>query len=671
MDYRTEILDANYRAVDTGRLQLLPRNWDAQAIGGPTFASIDGTGDINALWATSLWLGYHVRIYNDNGTPIWWGIISSVQVRTKGASITVALDNVRNRINVDYSYTDGDGAMQDGDTGWTEHAQSVAAYGRWEERVPLDDVEPDIAVTRRDTWIKRTALPSPIVDWGGGTEAVRLDCIGYWSLLGNVYYPNPLGRVVYDESSNIEHMLGWKLMADWAIGFARKVSPMRIHDLKARLYDVTVGTRLDVSGSVSNNGSFTVTSVPSKPDADHVTYVTNNIYFQENDEMYDNLDGFGVLTSGEMISVSRYPSGYMSNAGMYFLQGVDPHNIEVWPSTITHEGVGLTVQFEQGHSVQVEDAVQNEFPSASTVTLQSRGVRVAQSFQIDGATGWTAHEVMVRLRKIGTPADGVLVRIYSDSAGAPGTVLAGGVIAAADVRTVMEWVTVPMDTPYTLQPATTYWVAASSNVTGASCYAVGLTDTDTAQYAGGVCKVQILDGSWGARWGEPTSMPFQVWGKSDTCTQVREMAAYALPDFTCVVRTPSGVLQRYYRDGKQRALSEARDMIDTGDSSGSRISVNVTPDRMVIVGIEPPDAAADMGASFHYDVLTGVLSRSDGGPAESGALPVGAVVFLDNTESAGAILANMQRTFVERATWDAEDNRLSLEPRERRAPWEI
>jgi hypothetical protein len=86
---------------------LVPRNWEAQATGGPTVATIDGTGDIHALWGATLWLGYHVRIRNAAGTPVWWGMITGATVRTPGAAVTVALDDMRNRINVDYSYGRG------------------------------------------------------------------------------------------------------------------------------------------------------------------------------------------------------------------------------------------------------------------------------------------------------------------------------------------------------------------------------------------------------------------------------------------------------------------------------------------------------------------------------------------------------------------------------------
>ena len=74
---------------------------------------------------------------------------------------------------------------------------------------------------------------------------------------------------------------------------------------------------------------------------------------------------------------------------------------------------------------------------------------------------------------------------------------------------------------------------------------------------------------------------------------------------------------------------------------------------------------------MHYDVLTGELRRAEGGLAEAGMLPAGEVVYLDNSETAGALLAQTQRVFVDRAAWDAERSQLSLEPKGSRAPWEI
>ena len=46
--YTVDVLDRSLQAVDTGRLTLVPRNWEAQATGGPTVATIDGTGAAHA-----------------------------------------------------------------------------------------------------------------------------------------------------------------------------------------------------------------------------------------------------------------------------------------------------------------------------------------------------------------------------------------------------------------------------------------------------------------------------------------------------------------------------------------------------------------------------------------------------------------------------------------------
>jgi hypothetical protein len=112
-------------------------------------------------------------------------------------------------------------------------------------------------------------------------------------------------------------------------------------------------------------------------------------------------------------------------------------------------------------------------------------------------------------------------------------------------------------------------------------------------------------------------------------------------------------------------------MIETGDGDGNRIAVRVTHDRLVIVDMETPIEEGDAGECLHYDALSGELVRADGGLAEAGIVPAGQVIYLDNTETAGALLAQTRRMYVERATYDADSDRLSMEPRGRRTPWEL
>lgn len=671
--FNVEILDRSYTKLDTGRLDFAPLNWEAAAIGGPTLASIDVTGAEEALWVATGWLGHHVRILNEAGTIVWWGFINAVQVMTSGASVNIAIDDMRNRINVDYTYTDNDGAPIDDETGWAEDIPSVTRYGPWEERVTLADTTPDIAAQKRDTWLAQTALPVPSIEWRGGNRGMRIDCVGYWSLMGNVYYANGAGRIVYDEPINMEHMLGWLLTDDWAIGWNHKIGGFRIHDINSRFYDVTVGTQLDVSGSLYNNRSWTVTGVPVKPDSDQVIYQAS-MYFASADEIFDDTFGYEIFTAGEMIHVSgtNNGAGTADNNGYWFIQGFDnPGDMEVGSNfgRFVADSPAELVTMIQGHSVQIEESPNDENPGATFTTLASRGVRVAQSFVSAGT--WTAHEVMVQVKKIGAPTQPLLVRLYSDVAGTPTTVLAFGTIAAADVRTVLEWVTVDFGTPYQLQAATTYWIAVSGGATGLDCYTVGLTDDEDAQYVGGACKIQILAGSWETRWGELTSMPFQLWGKSYTSTQVQAMASVAMPDFQSIVRTASGTIQRFYRDGQSRASSEAQTLIDTGDGAGNRISVRVSHDRIVYIGVEPTIEGSDAGLCVHYDVLTGKLRNPGGGLVEEGMLPDGQIVYMDNVETAGTTLSNVRRVFVEAASYDADNDRLSMESKGRLSPWEL
>lgn len=670
--YGVEVYTRGWERVDTSSVTLTPETWEAQATGGPTLATITVTGARQWLWTAAGWLGYHVRIVNATGTAVWWGLITRSQLNTGVCRITLDMADVRNRLLVDYSYADGDGVQQEGATDWAQNAGSVARYGALEERVPLSDTDATAAAAKRDTWLGKSALPQPTVEWDEGAAQLTLECSGYWPLLDNVYYANSLGRVVYDQSETLEHILGWKLADTDRIAFNRKVG-LKIHDLNARLGALTEGTRLDVSGTASNNASYTVTGAVNA-DLEYHTYTTNDVFFADTDEVYDNLDGFSVFDAGEMIYITGTDDdvGHAENDGLYILQKVEPHNIEVWDSTIQNSATGQTVTFAQGHSVTVEEPPVNEWPGAATFVLQSRGVRVAQSFQIEGSTAWAAHEIMVRVRKVGSPGTPLYVRIYSDSAGTPNAVLAEGSIAAADVRTVSEWVTVALGTAYTLQPATTYWVAVHGQTTVGSmdqnCYALGLCDDADNQYTGGACKVQIVAGSWETRWGDAVSMPFQVWGKQESTAQVLAIMLASSPYLAGGrVATGSGMMQRQYRDGTQRALYEAQQLVDTGNTAGTRLSVDITAQRYAVVGVE---SAADDSLAPRFDVASGRLNRPDGGPMETGVLPYGQTVLLDNAEDTHDYYSRLQRVTVERVTYDARENAYRMESRQRRQPWE-
>ena len=669
-----EIYTRAWERVDASSVTLRYLTGEAQATGGHTLATIAATGERGWLWAATGWLGYHVIVRDEQGTPVWWGQITRTQLNTGACRITLDLADVRNRLKVDYSYTDGDGVLQEGSTDWAENARAVGRYGALEERVPLSDADPTQAAAKRDAWLGKTQLPQPTVEWDDAAAGLLLECTGYWPLTDNIYYANEGGRLVYDAASTREHLLGWKLADHDQIAFNRKVG-LKIHDLQARLGALVEGTRIDVTGTASNNASYTVTGA-ANPDLAYHTYTTGNVFFSSADEVYDNLDGFSVFDAGEMIFITGTDDDddHAENDGLYILQTVEPHNIEVWPSTILDSATGQTVTFAQGHSVTVEEPPVNEFPGAATFTLRSRGVRVAQSFQIPGSVAWAAHEVQVRVRKVGAHPDPLQVRLYADDGGQPApTPLATGTLAASEIRTVAEWVTVAFAAPYTLQPGVTYWLAVSGTDAGAlTCYALGLCDDADAQYDGGAVKIQrYTDAGWETRWGDAVSMPFQIWGKTETTAQVLAILLAACPALVGGrVAQASGVWTRQYRDGTQRALYELQQLVETGGNGGLRLSVDITAQRYAVVGVETAEGAVDESAAPRFDVATGQLNRPDGGPYAPGALPYAQTVLLANAEDTHDYYSRIQRVAVERVTYEVDGNRYRLESRQRRRPWE-
>jgi hypothetical protein len=673
-EFTVQIYDRNWTMLDLVGVDVAPVSWDAQATGGCIAATLRLTGTGSYLWNAAGWLGYHVRIINALGTPVWWGMISRATLTTGATRITIDAANVRNRILIDYSYEDGDGLSQEGVTAWGVNAASVARYGAMEERIPLSDTDPTAAASKRDTWLTKSALPQPSVEWDDSDPGLDLECMGYWPLLENVYYEDATGRIVYDESSNIEHLIGWSLSDVSSIGFDKKVAGYSIHDLHSRMYGVTVGTMIDITGTVNNNRSVTITGVPTAPDGDYVSLAARtDIFFASNDEIFSaDTTAFDKLRTGEMILV--WGTGN-SNSRFYWIQTIVPGDIEVYPSTVVDEAMGDNVSMQQGHHLTAKEFIYPEDPhDTNPFTLKSRGVRVAQSFQISGSTAWAAHEAMLRIRKVDSPPADLLVRLYSDVAGTPTTVLAQGTLTAANVKTVSEWVTIPFATPYTLQPSTTYWLAVSGYDAGsnAGAYTVALNDDSETQYAGGTCKIQIGSGAWETRWGEAVSMPFQVWGKVDASTQLATIITTSSPYVTgSRVRALSGATSRQYKDGKQRAMYEAQELVDTGDPAGLRLSVDINEQRIAVIGVETAESSIDETLCPRFDVKTGRLNRADGGPMEPGVLPYGQTIMLDGTEDTHDAFSRLQRLTAESIAFDADNNTYRIDPKQRRQPWEI
>lgn len=175
------------------------------AVGGPKQAKIKVRGNDLDLWRLIERLRSPVKIRSKKGDATWWGYIAEVQatvrdLNAKGPQgrwvrVGVALDSMRNRVAVAYSYVEpGENTVgKRATTAWVDNTESQSEYGIRELMWSGSGSTPTHAEAARDMKLAQCKLPVPIIDVIGSgqkTSGAELYCSGWWDTLGWRYYQN-------------------------------------------------------------------------------------------------------------------------------------------------------------------------------------------------------------------------------------------------------------------------------------------------------------------------------------------------------------------------------------------------------------------------------------------------------------------------------------------------
>ena len=593
-------------------LVLTPSRWAWSDQGGPSTAEVMVSGPVAALAATLDWILRPVRIYNEYGSAVWWGYVAGVAYRRNLFESGKFVEGMANRVNVLYSYSNPDGQAVTAETGWASDATSVAEYGTWELRYSMGNVSAEVASRLRETLLATLANPNRSQGSAGRerTAQTRLICLGWWQSLGATYYSNLAGLERNNASSGTAIPLG-VAFSSAEIGF--ETNNRAIHDIQSRLGAFAAGNKVHVAGSASNNGDFTIARGTTR---EAVTYTASTISFTAPNLINDSAAGFDFADANDLINVY----GSTSNNGYCFVASMSARVVlTMQQSTITTEAAGAGRQLTRGTQIEVESTMTTELPG-STVTLTVHGEKVAQKFTLAVNADWPAYEIVIRLRKMGSPSDAVTVELCADSAGAPGSVLASGSVAAASIYTSMNWVTATLGTQPTLSYGTNYWIVVRRS--GSSHYSnyYEIDVDEGGQYSLGALKV------WsGAAWVDPANVAdllFAVWGKQEITAQVQKIVQDEGQFLTgCDVLDTAGVVDYQYREGANKAKAEAEGLLGLNSASGQRLLATVTADRRVVVSRAPLLASAGMVDRVRLDT-DGKFYDAVGTRLEPGVLPV-------------------------------------------------
>lgn len=623
----------------------LTAEWlSAVAFGGPERAEVRVTGPAAAVDEIAAWLGRGLTIRNDAGTAVWSGFVHEVRIEQIGRTVGASLTEMANRLQVIYTLDAPDGSSTAAETEWTSDSDSIFRYGQIERRISAgSDMTPDEAAQLRDGELARRKTPALYLTGGGSAEARgRLLCMGWWQLLERRYYERLTGRVEFDADGGSDrlHAVGWRLTST-EIGFYRQW----LYHLGAQLGNLREGDTIVISGAGSNNGTRTVAKTAND---EQVTVANSTIYFEASDDIRDPGSGMGDLRAPGMIHIT----GGGSNSGYRLIEQASARYLNVdgaFGGIVDYTPSG-TVTIVEGHQIETDPWAGATAAPGGMVTIEKYST-LGQAWRMPAGESWRLSSISLRVRRVGSPASGLVVRVETNSGGAP----TGSVVATATLTNApesMAWVRLDYDHSWTPTADTVYWIVVETSGYAADAYyEVELNDSTLAPEG----AAQVWNGTAWVALATPASMPFKVWGGVDATVLLQHiLTAHGLFAFVDV-QAVGGVYRHPYAGGELTALSAAEKVMALGTAGGARLAAWVDEAKAVVVR-----SAADASAtSWRWDAQNRLIGAG-GRDAEPGQLPVGQYVWLDGLPRALESLGTS--VFIERAQYDAQSGRMVLTP---------
>lgn len=654
-DFFVSLVDRDFRPVlALPDVRIVPTHWGDAATGGPEYAIVEVYGSEAALWNCLDWLRYGLEISNEHGQAVWWGYVESVGLETPTVSVSVSLDDVSNSIKVEY----GDDA-----TGYSEDAGSIAEYGRKQRVLSVDPVLANSVGERQAVELANSRAPRPVQDIrASGQGRATLRCVGWLKSLGWLYYSRAHGLIEYVGTGSKEQVLGLGVQDNefWFVNESRE-----IHDTGMNLYDFQRGQKIAVSGSASNNTTYTVARTTSGGPAG-VTISHQLNFLASNKTIYR----YGSTGPGEMAWLRPgdrvHITGTGSNNGWYFVTGVSPSWADMWitvADSINNE-IATNPVLWRGHAIGLEEQPTEEKPGAN-VTIVVDGSRLAQRILADSA--WTVYTISIKLRKVGAPADGIWVTLCADSGGAPGGGLGSVSVGAASISSNGAWTPFTLTTPVNISASTYYWIVIdrSGSLDSDDYYTVAV-DED-AGYGDGYLR--LWNGvAWVAR-AVDASLLFRVEGQEETTDQIAEIVSSAGQFLSgTTVQDASGINTLQFRDGIVDALTELGDLLTIGTSNARRLLCAVERDRSLRVWEEP----AYSGTPDYLRRLNGQIGTPQGVALSPGETIAGAWLRVETPiPPVQGMNADPTLLFVERCEYDATTMTYNITPRGAPNVWRL
>lgn len=681
--------------------KIKPYSW--RDIGGPLQARIEATGDEASLWGLMGWLRYGVEIIDDAGEAVWWGYVQAVRIEVGALTISYSLANMVNRVRVAYQQRNADGTVSRSITTDADNALSQAYFGAVKERtIRAGDLSDAAAVAQRNEALAMFAYfgaELEVSSRGGAAARVTLDCAGWWQTLGwrmvgepvqdqaqttlNQYGPYGIEVTYYPfgftngSKGDTWERLGHYSTADYQYQLAQSFvlpttstsQPVYIDNVQAMLQRTGAGSaQLTLAIHADSGGADPGTQIgvlATLPVTDVGTGDTDWVAFRPVDDspiwLMPGVRYWAVLTISPepALSDSIMWTGVHAGNGSAAERARIKHNAASAWTDGANLGTGGDFNLRVACS-HAETRLQVAATSAQT--------KVGQEFVVDtGSVVPIASGVRLRAMRSGSPADSLVVALYSSVAGAPGVLLDSVSIPVMELSRAFDWVTVQFGGGASLALGTPYWIVLSRSGAVDPNNMVIVAATRNATYPDGLAAT--YNGSSWATITPDTQLIFELLTAVQTSTQVGQIiTGYAPLLGPARIDAQSGLFAASARDGDADALRETNALLEAGSVNNRRMLATVLRDRSVIVSEAPAPAAA------WYLQRDGQLVDALGLPARMQRCPVGIWIAPRDVSPAGASYAPLGEAtayYVEESEFDPSNGSWRPRLRGQRDPFDL
>jgi hypothetical protein len=461
--------------------QVLPAGLEVEVVrrenhifGGPKACELEVSGESADMLEMLGWLRDRIEIFDDQGVPVWWGIVSRVEVPVNQVVMVSDLENMANAIKVVYTLTNASGESTGvtQETDWVVNQESIEQYGRKELLLSIGDSNAVAADTRARIELRERAFPQ-VFGMNRSQKKGRIEGIGEWETLG-WQYANVPTRVA----------LAFQTIGQGAFELSApeiKVAQSFRAATDFRLSDISL--YLEKSGGPGDINLEILDFVEEDMPGDVLASLTipAELIGTSPNWVRGFLSQSYPMTAGKRYFIAA-SSRWCDQSNFYRIR-LDRNN--GYP-----EGT-FRVNVSSGWQTDARDMAfqlmrNTQFLGHSALTSLTRRIdaltnALGQQFQL--TTTKKIAEASVYLRRVGDPGQ-LTLTLHEDNANLPGNRISSATIAAVDVGETMGWRAALFEQALS-KPAGSYWLTMSAQQADALNFYEFQLDSNQG-YAGGI-----------------------------------------------------------------------------------------------------------------------------------------------------------------------------------------